>query len=268
MAVLKEWQTAVATMPQRVINARQFAWMNRLPIFTVYTCMKTLLAALLATSLSAPLFSAAQVEVVFFGGPQASSARYSINDAKQSAGYKYGGMAGVAMKVPFDNQLFFFPSVFYSAKGYTVDFTERAFPPSEYAVNNNTRFHTVEIAPLLQLDFSKKPSHGFARFGPSVDLILTGKETFDTVNTAGVRGSVSRPMVFSFGDYGRIAASINLHLGYENEKGWMIFGFYEHGVGSMNNADYGPRILNRVYGLGFGWKIGRNPLVFDTRARQ
>jgi hypothetical protein len=200
------------------------------------------------------------VQLAVFAGPQASSAHYKVRDEKQPTEFKFGAMAGVGLKVPFDNQLFFFPSIYYSLKGYNVTLNQPSFPPTEFAKNNNTTIHTVEIAPLFQIDFSKATAHFFTRFGPAVDFVFSGKETFDTVSTTGNRGSVSRPMLFSFGDYGRITASANVHLGYETGKGLMFFAFYEHGLGSMNNADYGPRILHRIAGLSIGWLFGAKNL--------
>ena len=171
-----------------------------------YTLLCTLLLSLSVT---------AQVRFTAFAGPQATSALYKIRDNKQSTSYKYGFMAGGGIKVPFDNQLFFFPAIYYSMKGYKVTLEDKAFPPSIHALNNNTTLHTVEISPLFQVDFSKKPSHAFVRFGPAVDIAFSGKESFDSLGNGGTITRVSRPMVFSFGDYGRYSASANLHLGYE-----------------------------------------------------
>ena len=201
----------------------------------------------------AVLISNAQVRMAAFVGPQATSAHYLVNEIKQPASWKFGVMAGLSAKVPFDNQLYFFPSVYYSLKGYKVTLNDPAFPPTEFAKNNNTTLHTIAIAPLFQIDLSKKISHPFVRFGPSVDFALSGREKFDTVSRNGVTGPVDRPMIFSFGDYGRITAQMIVHLGYETEKGLMVSAFYEHGIGSLNNADGGPRILHRIAGISVGW---------------
>jgi len=194
-----------------------------------------------------------QVRFAVYAGPQATSAHYVVKDSKQPTSWKYGAMAGVSVKVPFDKQLYFFPSVYYSLKGYKVTFNEPSFPPTEFAKNNNTTLHTLEIAPMFQVDLGKNPSHPFIRFGPAVDFAFSGREIFDTVSSTGVRAAVDRPMVFSFGDYGRITAQANLHLGYETSTGFMVFAFYEHGIGSLNNADEGPRILHRIAGISVGW---------------
>ncbi len=210
--------------------------------------------------------SLAQVRFAMFGGPQRTSARYLVgfDRIKQTTCFKSGFMAGVGAKVEFDNLLYFFPSVYYSLKGYEVKLKTPAFPPTEYAKNNNTTIHTVEISPLFHFDFNKKPSHLFVRFGPAVDVAFSGRERFDTISMSGEGARIDRSMVFSFGDYGRFAAQANLHFGYETEKGLMIFAFYERGFGSMNNADGGPKIFHRILGVSVGWIFGRNPLIIDT----
>jgi len=200
---------------------------------------------------------------VVFSGAQATSVEYRIDDVKQPNGYKYGAMGGLALKVPFENKLFFFPAAYYSKKGYTVDFNRFSFPPGAAAKNNSTDIHTIELSPMLHLDLGKSESHAFVRLGPAVDFAFAGTEQFDTVG-----GRVKRPMVFSFGDYGRITASMNLHLGYEHRSGFMIFAFYAHGLGDMNNADGGPHIVHRIAGLSLGWRFIRDPLVMDTRVRE
>lgn len=192
----------------------------------------------------------AQVRVGLFAGPQFTSARYTVKDTKQPTDSKMGPMAGALLKVPFDNQLYFSPAVYYSLKGYSVTLQQSVFPPSAKALNNSTRIHTVEFAPLLQFDFSTKPSHFFIKGGPAADFALMGKEKFDTTTLG---KSVERDMVFSFADYGRITASLNLHLGYEWANGFFVFAHYAHGVGSLNNADGGPKINHRVGGISLGY---------------
>lgn len=207
----------------------------------------------------------AQVQFAFFAGPQITSANYLVNDVKQPAQYKHGWMGGVAAKVEFDNQLYFFPSVYYSLKGYKVILNSPAFPPTEFASNNNTTIHTIEIAPLLHYDFNKKEQHFFIRLGPAVDFAVQGTEKFDTIGVSGIKANVKRSMVFSFTEYGRYTAQAIIHFGYETKNHLMVFAFYEYGFGSMNNADYGPKIFHRIAGVSLGWLFGRNPLVFDTR---
>jgi len=200
----------------------------------------------------------AQMQVTAFAGPQITSAQYKVSGEKQSVDYKMGFTAGGGLKVVFDNQLYFFPSLYYSLKGYKVNLKDGAFPPSTNAVNNNTTIHTIELCPLFQVDFNKRPSHLFVRFGAAVDFAVSGKESFDSLNTmTGHVDHVSRPMKFAFTDYGRYSASANLHLGYETGNRFLVWAFYNHGIGNMNNADNGPRILHRIGGIAFGYLIGR-----------
>lgn len=219
--------------------------------------------AIFFCSLSA-LSSFSQVKLAVFGGPQITFAKYTIEGTSQPTDRKYGAQIGASLKVPFENRLYFAPAMYYSLKGYKVTLNKPAFPPSDKAINNNTSVHTIESAALLQYDFSTKPSHFFLKGGFALDLAVSGKETFDTLP----RGAVSRSMKFSFKDYGYITASANLHFGYETARGLLIFAHYAHGLGSMNNADFGPRIFHRIAGISLGYYLRKNPNVINTKVRQ
>jgi hypothetical protein len=202
-------------------------------------------------------------EWVVFAGAQTTSAKYRIFDFKQPTGNKYGAMGGVALMIPFENRLHFFPSIYYSKKGYTVELNRPSSPPDSSAINNNTDIHTIEIAPMFHINLGKNEAHPFVRIGVAIDFAFAGNEKFDKTG-----GSVSRPMIFSFGDYGRFTNSANIHLGYQFSKGLHLFAFYNHGMGNMNNSDGGPNIVHRIGGISLGWHFKRNPLVFDTRVKE
>jgi hypothetical protein len=205
-----------------------------------------------------------QLKVGVFGGPQITSAKYKIEGETQPTDHKYGAQLGATMKVPFENNVYFAPALYYSLKGYKVTLNKPAFPPSDKAINNDVSLHTVEAAALLQYDLSKNPSHFFIKGGFALDFAISGKEKFEVLP----RGSVSRNMKFSFGDYGLVTASANFHLGYETANGLIIFAHYAHGIGSMNNADNGPRIFHRIGGISLGYYLRKNPNVLDTRVKQ
>ncbi len=205
-----------------------------------------------------------QVEVGLFAGPQATAARYTILNQKQKNEFKYGFQAGVGFKVPFDNKLFFAPAGFYSLKGYKVTFTQFAFPPDVNAKDNNTTIHTFELAALLQYDLSSQPGHVFIKAGPSLDFHLFGKQTYTLVNGE----SVSRNMKFSNGDYGHFSANMLAQIGYETGGGFMIFAQYTHGMASTNNADGGPKIRHRAYGISIGKYLNRKKIVIDTKNKE
>lgn len=192
-----------------------------------------------------------QVRTYLFAGPQFSSASYKVGDEKQKASFKPGFQAGVGLKVPFDNQLYFAPTVFYSLKGYKVTLDNGAFPPDTSAINNNVSVHAVEIGFLLHLELSKSTNHLFLRAGPSLDFALVGREKFDKRNGG---GSVNRPMKFGFGDYGRYLASGIVQFGYETPR-YYIMAQYHGTLGSISNADDGPKIKHRVMGLSAGFYL-------------
>lgn len=206
------------------------------------------------------LFASAQVHLAFYAGPQLTSADYTINTIKQPAENKLGVMAGIGAKVEVENRFYFFPAIYYSLRGYKVTLKNPSYPPTELAKNNNTTIHSIQIAPLFQFDLSRKPSYFFIRFGPSINIAVYAKEKFDTAIGA---PSIERKMKFAFTDYGAITASANVHLGYQDKNGLMIFLQYEYGIGSMNNADYGPIILHRIVGISVGWLLKSTPNIFN-----
>ncbi len=222
-------------------------------------------ASLITAALLLSFIANSQVEVGLFAGPQATSASYKVFGKKQKSDYKYGVMAGVNLKAPFDKNLFFTPAIYYSMKGYKVAFTQFAYPPDTAAKDNNTTIHTIELAALLQYDLGQGPGHAFIKLGPTLDFHLFGKEKFNLKNGT----AVDRNMKFSFdGDYGYVGANLLLQFGYETGSGFFIFGQYTHGVGSISNAEGGPRIFHRAFGLSFGKYLNRKKIVIDTRNKE
>lgn len=221
----------------------------------------------LSVILLSSLFASSQVEWALFAGPQSTNAKYYVKGTKQKTESKYGFQAGVALKVPFEGKLFFAPEGFYSLKGYKVTYDQFVYPPGPTAYDNNTTFHCFELAALLQYDFGNNPSHMFIKGGPALDFHLFGKETFNTIGT-GSGSTVSRNTKFGPGEYGRYSANMLLQLGYETNSGFLIFAQYTHGLASINNADYGPSIRHRIYGLSFGKYLNRKKIMIDTRNKQ
>ena len=210
------------------------------------------------------LYAHSQTEFNIFAGAQATTASYRILNVKQDTKMKPGFQAGIGMKVPFENQLFFAPAVFYSMKGYKVTYNKFNPLPDVNAKDNNTTIHTFEMAALLQFDFNTSPNHFFVKAGPGLDFQLMGKEKFN-LSTG---GSVDRKMKFSYGDYGRYSGNLHAQFGYETNNGLIIFAHYTHGLASLNNSDGGPHITHRVFGLSFGKYLNRKKMVMDTKNKE
>ncbi|HWR32068.1 MAG TPA: porin family protein [Chitinophagaceae bacterium] len=222
-------------------------------------------AASLLTGLVVFFAANSQFEVGLFAGPQATAARYTILNQKQKNELKYGFQAGIGLKVPFENKLFFAPAGFYSLKGYKVTLTEFVYPPDTAAKDNSTSIHTFELAALLQYDLSSNPGHAFIKIGPSLDFHLSGKEKFNLKNG----NAVSRNMKFSNeGEYGHFSANMLAQLGYETGSGFFAFAQYTHGMASTNNEDGGPKIRHRAYGISIGKYLNRKKIVIDTRNKE
>jgi len=205
-----------------------------------------------------------QVEYGLFAGPMVTDVRYTINDKRQESSLKIGVNAGLQMKVPFEHRLSFAPSIMYNLRGYKVKFDSPVFPPDSSAVDNNTTFHTIELAFLLQHDFNLEPGHFFIRFGPSLDFALFGNEKFNT----STNGKVDRAMKFSFSDYGHYLASAILQFGFEAKNGLFIYAHYNYSLTTMNNADDGPGIGNRAAGFTIGKYFKRTKVIMDTQNKQ
>ncbi len=221
----------------------------------IFTASALLLSVLRASS---------QVDFGIFAGPQMTSGKYTVDGVQQKDESKYGFQLGVALKVPFENNLYFAPMAFYSMKGYKVTLNRFVYPPDVNAIDNNTTLHTFELAALLQYDFSNKPSHFFIKGGPSLDFQLFGKEKFN-LNGG---GSVDQSMKFGPVEYGHYSANLLAHLGYETASGFMVFAQYTYGAASINNKDGGPRIRHRAIGLSIGKYFNRKKIVIDTRNKE
>lgn len=202
-----------------------------------------------------------QVEFGLFGGPQATSATYKIDETKQKTDYKIGFQIGGMMKVPFEGNLYFAPAVFYSMKGYKVSFNKISIPPDNAAVDNNTTFHNLELAGLLQYDFGVKPDHFFLKTGTSMDLQFFGNEKFNRTNDV----PVDRKIKFGFTDYGRYLFNFLTMFGYESSSGFTIFGQYSLGLGNIINTDGGPTVRHNAFGISFGKYFNRKKTIIDTR---
>lgn len=209
-------------------------------------------------------FVSAQNRFGIFVGPQMTTARYTVEGQKQKTDKKYGFQLGATMKVPFEGSLYFAPAAFYSMKGYKVAFTQFAYPPDQDAADNNTVLHTFELAALLQVDLGTKPGHFFIKGGPSLDFQLFGKEKYNLQGG----GEVNRNMKFDYSAYGHFSANAIAILGYETIDGFSIFAQYSHGLASINNADFGPKIHHRVYGITIGKYFNNKKIVIDTRNRE
>ncbi|HVK97725.1 MAG TPA: outer membrane beta-barrel protein [Flavisolibacter sp.] len=190
-----------------------------------------------------------------FAGPQVTGAKYSIKGVEQTTDYQTNGlMAGISLRMPIEEVVYFTPAVYYSKKGYKVNFNNISNPPDSAALNNNTSINSIEVAPLIQVAFSNRPTHAFIRFGPTIDFNISGTERFE--KTTGEIGN--RNMTFSYDAYSFATTAATIQLGFQTKSGFQIFGHYGHGLGSLNNIDEGPKIRHRIAGITLGWLFGNN----------
>jgi len=203
---------------------------------------------LLITFLLAEYTATGQTRIALLGGVQVTTSHYMVRDIKQSTSFKPGLIVGASCKIEFEKKLFFSPAVFYSYKGYKVVLNQAAYPPDIEAVKNNLSVHTLELAPMLEYDFSLSTRHLFIKFGPSLDIQLSGREKISLINGS----TVSRKMKYGFAEYGRYAGSAILQFGYQFSKDCFVQAYYSHGLADLNNADNGPSIKYRTFGIAAG----------------
>ncbi|HET9823678.1 MAG TPA: porin family protein [Chitinophagaceae bacterium] len=191
----------------------------------------------------------AQTQFGVFAGIHGSSVLYAIKNVKQADDSKLGFHLGVDCKIPFENRLTFVPSLSYKLMGYKVTFNQPSYPPDLLATDNDTRFHEIDVDPLLQYDVTKSSGHLFLRAGPSFNFIVSGKEKYNLSTGE----TIDRNMKFSVTHgYGRYLAGIVAQLGFETSDGLTIYAHYVQHLISMNNEQDGPSIRNRMVGITIG----------------
>jgi hypothetical protein len=225
--------------------------------------VKTIVSFLISVIAGSNCF--AQARVFLFAGPQTSTARYTISDVKQPTEFKYGFHAGAGMKVDFEGNLYFSPAISYSSTGYKVKFNRPAIPPDSSAKDNNTNIHQVDVDIPLQFDLGNGTNHLFLKVGPSFNIITSGKEKFH-LNTG---EEINREMKLGlYSSYGRFLVSLVTAVGYETSSGFYVNLQYAHGLTSINNADEGPQILQRVIGLNIGIFLHSRKIVLNTKNKE
>ncbi|MBE2230107.1 MAG: PorT family protein [Chitinophagaceae bacterium] len=241
-----------------------FAFHGNIPYFVPITITTSMYRLSTLFFLLLSFHSLSQNQVGIFAGPQMSSAVYKIGKQQQETSFKYGFHAGVLMKVPFEGIVSFAPSISYSLIGYDVDFDRPSSLPDPDAIDNSTRFHSVSLAPLLQFDLGRGPSHVFIKAGPSFDFMLKGKESFQLSGGS----QVDRNVKFGNYDYGYVTANLIGQLGFEKTQGFYISLNYSYSPANLSNRDGGPTINNQILGFSLGWYLKRKKIVIDTRVKE
>ena len=212
---------------------------------------------LIAIALLTAHFVNCQIYFAASAGPQATGVKYIVDHKKQESSMKLGINAGLQVKIPLEGRLYFAPSIMYNLRGYKVKYSAPPDLPNPEAIDNNTSFHTIELAFLLQHDFKMAPGHFFIRFGPSLDFALFGHEKYNTQTN----GLVERAMPFGFAYYGHYLASAIVHFGYEFKNKWYMYGHYNYSIGTMSNVDNGDYIGNRAVGISIGYYFRKSKIV-------
>lgn len=162
----------------------------------------------------------------------------------------HGGYAGLLLKVPFENRLFFVPQVDVSYRGMSTD-SLRANLYSKIS-----EFH-FRVMPLFQIDFKhpdKKENTLFVQFGPSIGFGITGKQEKQDGNNRTVKSNLK----YGFQAYGRYDAHWHTGIGYETKNGFRLLGEFALGLGNMINTEDGPDLKYNTISLGIAYLFVRN----------
>lgn len=149
------------------------------------------------------------------GGVQFPGARYEILHQPQPIDRFLGFQAGAQLKVPFDVNLYFVPSLRYHYRGYDVTLEIPNGQPHFDAIQNSIRLQNIETAFLLQFDLGNNPTHLYLRGGPSLETHLSGTEHYLKSNGELVKQHVS----FARGEYGRYSMNLLAEAGLETRSG-------------------------------------------------
>ena len=182
------------------------------------------------------------------GGYNYSLSTYNTNK-KLPTNAVHGGYAGLMLKVPFDNRLFFVPQIDASYRGFSTDSLQRNVYSSIKEVH-------IRVQPLLQLNFKHPESKSntlFVQFGPSVGFGMWGRETKQ--DNANLPSEAN--LRYGFKYYGRYDANWHTGIGYETTNGLRFLLEYAHGLGGMINTDDGPSLKYRNLSIGIGYWLGK-----------
>lgn len=215
---------------------------------TKTTTMKSfLLTTAICLFLSAASFSQTLGKIEY-GIKVGYSHVFSKFSAAKTNGFS-GGYAGVMMKIPFDNRLFFTPQIDFNYRGMKTN----ALPLNSYSKLNEVQFR---LMPVVQIDFkhpSKNENTMFVMTGPSLGFGLTGKQTKQ--DGAGVPANAK--LKYGYQHYGMYDASWHAGLGYETTGGLRLLVDYTYGLGNMINTDDAPSLRYHTFSAGIGYWFGR-----------
>lgn len=194
---------------------------------------KYLLILVLVISASA---ASAQLRVGFKAGANATTAKVIANDgSRPSVPYSGGFHAGVELKVLLEGQLYFVPQVQYSHKVFAIEYNN-----ADTSVNT-LKMNYLEIPLLFEWKKSFYKSGIFIQAGPSLSLVLNGKEEISG------KEQINKPMKIASTAYGRAEANAVINVGYQFGRNFQFTIGYAYGMGTIVDNDSGPVIKPRMF---------------------
>ncbi len=188
-------------------------------------------------------YATGQTRIAVKAGPNISTARVTLSEAKQTTSYKPGFSCAVQLDVPFDGPLHFSPSIGYNLRSFKTNYTDSR-------IIENT-IHYLSLAPNLSLQFpagsdTRSVSLGF---GPVLGITNFGKEKITLGST-----TITRNMTFGYGNYGWFDLGLSTSIAYRINKVFVEATYY-HGLSNLNNnvEEDGINLRNRTLGINIGY---------------
>jgi hypothetical protein len=210
--------------------------------------MKSFFLLLSACTLFAATASSQSLGKIYYGIKGGYNYSLTTYTAAESEG-AHGGYAGVMMKIPFDNRLFFAPQIDFNYRGMKA----KTLPANELSKVTELQ---IRVMPVVQIDFKhpdKNENTMFVMIGPSLGFGVGGKQIKQDQNGTPVSGKLK----YGFQDYGQYDASWHTGLGYETTNGLRLLLDYALGLSNMMNRDGGPNLKFHTISAGVGYWFGK-----------
>ena len=210
--------------------------------------MKSFFLLLTASTLFVTSASSQSLGKIYYGLKGGYNYSFTSYTAAETEG-AHGGYAGVMMKIPFDNRLFFVPQIDFNYRGMKA----KTLPANELSKVTELQ---IRVMPVVQIDFKhpdKNENTLFVMIGPSLGFGVGGKQVKQDQNGTPISGKLK----YGFQDYGKYDASWHTGLGYETTNGLRLLLDYAYGLSNMMNRDGGPSIRFHTVSAGVGYWFGK-----------
>lgn len=172
-------------------------------------------------------------------GVQATKAQYFDSVTKKPTTFQQGARIAFLGKINLEGKLSFAPEIAISSKGFKV--ANPVIGKKEQTITA----YSVDVILMQEYAFTKQ---FYAKIGPSFTGIINGKQV--DVSTSGTVTSKKLPM--NFGEWSRFDAEINVALGINLPKNFLVELRAAKSLSNAWNGDDNKNVKHIIYGLSVG----------------